>query len=335
MIDYKQIFSEFLALESIQENKKTFNVISLPFMKHKLGVSNERFPMFFISTTNNAGDNATNIVRELLSVEYDVECTIKEVNGHTALNNFAIITLRTNDRHLQMYFIEIFLMMLTKMSHQPCKQELSIEFERLVTIFSALSLIPKKKIQGLWAELLVIEKSKNPSLLVKAWHSSTTSKYDFTLGRDKIEVKSTSSEERIHRFSLDQLNPSPNSRLLIASMTVRESGECVNGLSVRNLYDKICDRISEVETKIRLYSVIAQTLGSNINKMGSIFFDYVAASDTLAFYDYHVVPRILKSDIPVNISDVKFTCNMTKLENIKNSRYSICINESELFNSIL
>ena len=48
MIDYKQIFSEFLALESIQENKKTFNVISLPFMKHKLGVSNERFPMFFI-----------------------------------------------------------------------------------------------------------------------------------------------------------------------------------------------------------------------------------------------------------------------------------------------
>lgn len=69
--------------------------------------------------------------------------------------------------------------------------------------------------------------------------------------------------------------------------------------------------------------------------MGSIFFDYVAASDTLAFYDYHVVPRILKSDIPVNISDVKFTCNMTKLENIKNSRYSICINESELFNSIL
>ena len=140
MIDYKQIFSEFLALESIQENKKTFNVISLPFMKHKLGVSNERFPMFFISTTNNAGDNATNIVRELLSVEYDVECTIKEVNGHTALNNFAIITLRTNDRHLQMYFIEIFLMMLTKMSHQPCKQELSIEFERLVTIFSALSL---------------------------------------------------------------------------------------------------------------------------------------------------------------------------------------------------
>ena len=148
MIDFKQIFSEFRALECILSNEKTYNVISLPTMSHKLGISKEHFPMFFVSTSDSQ-DNVPNTIRELLSVEYDMECTVKESDGQMLLNNFAIITLRTIDEHLQSYFVEIFLMMLSKMSHQPSKQALSIEVERLVTIFSALTSTPRKKIQGL------------------------------------------------------------------------------------------------------------------------------------------------------------------------------------------
>ena len=206
MIDFKQIFSEFKALECIYSNEKTYNVISLPEMSHKLGISKEHFPMFFVSTSDSQ-DNVPNTIRELLSVEYDMECTVKESDGQM-LSNFAIITLRTNDEHLQSYFIEIFLMMLSKMSHQPSKQALSIEVEKTGDNLFCININPKKKIQGLWAELLVIERSRNYDVLINAWHSSASSKYDFTLGQDKIEVKSTSSEERIHKFSLDQLNPS-------------------------------------------------------------------------------------------------------------------------------
>ena len=333
MIDFKQIFSEFKALECISSNEKTYNVISLPEMSHKLGISKEHFPMFFVSTSDSQ-DNVPNTIRELLSVEYDMECTVKESDGQMLLSNFAIITLRTNDEHLQSYFIEIFLMMLSKMSHQPSKQALSIEVERLVTIFSALTSAPRKKIQGLWAELLVIERCKNYDVLINAWHSSASSKYDFTLGQDKIEVKSTSSEERIHKFSLDQLNPSPSSRLLIASMTVRESGKCAQGLSVRNLYDRICESISNIDVKIRLYTIIAQTLGTDIDKIGNVFFDYVAAADTLAYYDYQAIPRILKTDVPANVSDVKFASNITKLEDINSASYSSKFSDSELFNCL-
>lgn len=333
MIDFRQIFREFKTLESISEDEKTYNVISLPKMLHKLGASKEHFPMFFVSTSASK-DNVPNTIRELLSVEYDMGCTVKETDGQILLNNFAIITLRTNDEHLQSYFIEIFLMMLSKMNLQPSKQALSIEVERLVTIFSALTSTPRKKIQGLWAELLVIERSKNYEVLINAWHSSASSKYDFTLGQDKIEVKSTSSEERIHKFSLDQLNPSPNSQLLIASMTVRESGKCSQGLSVRNLYDRICESISNIDIKIRLYTIIAQTLGADIDKIGTVFFDYVAAADTLAYYDYKTIPRILKTDVPANVSDVKFASNITRLEDINRANYSLKFSDSELFNCL-
>ena len=116
-------------------------------MLHKLGASKERYPMFFIAT-NDAPNNIPNTIRELLSVEYDMECTINEVSGNSILRKFAIITLRSSDKHLQSYFIEIFAMMLMKMPQQPSKQELSIEVERLVAIFSALSATPRKKYKG-------------------------------------------------------------------------------------------------------------------------------------------------------------------------------------------
>ena len=332
-MNIKQIINEFYSLESTTLKDNTYNVISLFDSTHKLGASKEHYPMFFIAT-NDAFNNIPNTIRELLSVEYDMECTINEANGSTSLRKFAIITLRSNDRHLQSYFIEIFAMMLQKMPQQPSKQELSIEVERLVTIFSALTATPRKKIQGLWAELLVIEKSRDPKTLINAWHSIPSSKYDFTLGRDKIEVKSTSSEERIHRFSLDQLNPSPSSRLLIASITVRESGHNLNGLSVKDLYNRICNRLQNIEIKIRLYTIIAQTLGNDINKIDSVFFDYTTASDTLAFYDYQTIPRILKKDVPPSVTDVKFACNITKLKDILTSNASFISGDSQLFNSL-
>lgn len=331
-MDIKQIINEFNSLESTTYKDNTYNVISLFDMLHKLGASKEHYPMFFIAA-NDVPNNIPNTIRELLSVEYDMECTINEVNGNSILRKFAIITLRSSDKHLQSYFIEIFAMMLMKMPHKPSKQELSIEVERLVTIFSALSATPRKKIQGLWAELLVIERSMDPQILINAWHSIPSSKYDFTLGRDKIEVKSTSSEERVHRFSLDQLNPSPSSRLLIASITVRESGPDLNGLSVRDLYDRICNRLQSIETQIRLYTIIAQTLGNDINKIDAVFFDYITASETLAFYDYQTIPRILKKDVPPNVSEVRFVCNITKLKDITISN-SFDKNDSQLFNSL-
>ena len=332
-MEIKQIINEFYSLESTTYKDNTYNVISLPNLPHKLGASKEHYPMFFICTNDVLNNIIPNMIRELLSVEYDMECTINDVNGNSLLRKFAIITLRSSDEHLQSYFIEIFAMMLMKMPRQPSKQELSIEVERLVTIFSALTATPRKKIQGIWAELFVIERSIDPQVLINAWHSIPSSKYDFTLGRDKIEVKSTSSEERLHRFSLDQLNPSPNSRLLIASVTVRESGQDHDGLSVRDLYNKICNRLQNIEVKIQLYTIIAQTLGNDINKIDSVFFDYITASDTLAFYDYQTIPRILKKDVPPNISEVRFVCNITKLKDITDSN-SFHKNDSQLFNSL-
>jgi hypothetical protein len=327
------IFSQFKNLVKSTTNNEAFDVISISDLPHKLGVSCEGFPKFFVST-NNSISSTQNIIREMLSVEYNLPCFIVENGDVKQKDCFSVITLRTNDVSLQAYFIEIFLMMLQKISKEPSRRELSIEVENLITIFSTLTKPPRQKLQGLWAELLIIERSLHPETLINAWHNSPAAKYDFTLGRDKIEVKSTSSEERVHHFSLDQLNPSPNSRLLIASLIVRESGQGSGGLSVRDLYERICRRVTAISARLQLYTIMAETIGSDLAKLDNTFFDYTEASDTLSFYDSNDVPHIDKTAVPQFVSEVKFSSNLSHLIDIQNTLSTFDCSNSPLYKSL-
>lgn len=329
-METRTIFNQFKELNRSDESR--VNVIDIPSLPHKLGMTSEGFPVFFI-VTNTTPFNAQNIEREMLSVQYDMPCTL--ISDDDEQNNaYSIITLRASEVSLQSYFIEIFLMMLGKIPAIPSKRELAIEVENLISIFSALSKPPRKKIQGLWAELLVIERSLHPETLISAWHSQANAKYDFTMGRDKIEVKSTSGEERIHHFSLDQLNPSPNSRLLIASVIVRESAQGSGGMSIRDIYNKICTKVSANNARLKLYSIMAECIGSDLTKIDSIFFDYVEASDTLAFFDANQVPHVEKNSIQPFVSDVSFSSNLTHLIDISNPQSIFDRSNSPLFKSL-
>ena len=329
-METRTIFNQFKELSRSDESR--VNVIDIPSLPHKLGMTSEGFPVFFI-VTNTTPFNAQNIEREMLSVQYDMPCTL--ISDDDEQNNaYSIITLRASEVSLQSYFIEIFLMMLGKIPAIPSKRELAIEVENLISIFSALSKPPRKKVQGLWAELLVIERSLHPETLISAWHSQANAKYDFTMGRDKIEVKSTSGEERIHHFSLDQLNPSPNSRLLIASVIVRESAQGSGGMSIRDIYNKICTKVSANNARLKLYSIMAECIESDLTKIDSIFFDYVEASDTLAFFDANQVPHVEKNSIQPFVSDVSFSSNLTHLIDISNPQSTFDRSNSPLFKSL-
>ena len=306
-------------MRSFDESEK-YNVLSIEGMKHKIGKSNEGFPKVFVITTPSKTP-LHNMNGELFSVEYSISCTLIDDNHETTDAIYSIITLRSTDENLKKIFFDVFFMMLLSMPETPSDYELAMKIEGLLAIFASLRRKPIHKIQGLWAELLVIERSQNPEIVAKAWHGSPASKYDFTMGVDKVEVKSTSSEERIHKFSLDQLNPNKSSRLLIASVIVRESAKDDNGLSVDNLYKKICQRISDIDVRMHIYTVITNTLGDEYEKANTVYFDYSAAKDSLSYYDYQDIPRIEKKYVPMNVSGVKFASTLSHIPDITTKGY--------------
>lgn len=327
----EQLYTRFQELKGKESADNNFEVIDLEGTTHKLGISKEKYPKFFICTSDEIA-TIPNESLELLMLEYNTPCTFIDEEG-TERRNYTIITLLSSDDILQKEFLDIMMMLMSKFGDTPSKSAIAKEMQNLIAIFEAMHAVPKKKVQGLWAELLVIDRSNAPELLINAWHTEPSSKYDFSVGRDKIEVKSTSSEERKHKIVLDQLNPTPNSRLLIASAIVRESGRGDDGLSVDELRDKICERVTSAEARTHLFLVIANTLGSDYAKARKIYFDYVEASDSLRFYDHHNIPRIDKQAVPKGVSGVKFISDFTDVPDI--TKDSFCANDSSLFKAII
>ena len=150
-----------------------------------------------------------------------------------------------------------------------------------------------------------------------------------------LEVKSTSSEERIHKFSFDQLHPSANSRLLIASTIVRESGPAADGLSVKDLYDRIRQRVTAIDSQLRMYTIIAETIGSDLPKLENVFFDYTTAVDYLEFYDYLTVPSIPDENIPPVVTDITFSSNLNGLVDVRSDESPFDMNSSALYRSLI
>jgi Putative PD-(D/E)XK family member, (DUF4420) len=178
----------------------------------------------------------------------------------------------------------------------------------LVDLFQALTTPAKKSIQGLWAELLVIRGATDPIALVAAWHGLPVERIDFLSSRDRIEVKSSSNRRRVHHFSLVQLTPPANTRLIIASLFVEPVG---GGLSLRRLSDDIRAILASDPVLLTQFdTVFYVTLGASWSDAMEECFDMELASESLQFFDSEHVPRI-DGSIPNTVSDVRFASDMS------------------------
>ena len=121
---------------------------------------------------------------------------------------------------------------------------------------------------------------------------------------------------------------------MIASTIVRESGEAQQGLCIRDLYMRICSRVTAVNARLKLNSVMAKTIGKDYAKLDSEFFDYVTASDTLAFYNSQTIPHIDKATVPEFVSGVEFDSDLSHLEDVLHDGSNFDIQSSPLYKSI-
>jgi hypothetical protein len=329
------IFKNLKNKDYKHNDDKHILVEPIPKTCHKLGISIEGYPKFFIYTSDTSGISRTKIL-QLISVEYNLPCHL--VDDETSTNdehNYTVLTLRNDNEVLQNEFLDVVTMLLHRMSSIPTKREIAVEVENLVSIFSTINSEPKKTLQGLWAELLVIEQSKYPETLINAWHENPNAKYDFTLGADKIEVKSTSSTERNHHFSLEQLSPTKNSKLLIASIIVRESGKGAGGKTISDLRDMICQRVKSADYTYKVYNVISNTLGKDVVRANDTSFDYVGAIDTLRYYDSRDVPGSGQHNDEPNVSGINFNSNFTGAPDINDEVSQFDAKDSPLFKSLI
>jgi len=309
------------------KNGDSFAIVSLPTIKnHKLGVSQNSQPMFFIKCEEDTKAKSLDTNLEFISVLYNRQCQLINKKGKIEEDIYTIISLKSDSDYLQEYFLKIVFVLIKNISEKPLLKDLKIEIDKLINLFTKFSKPALKTIQGLWAELLIIEQSKNPDYLIESWHNSISDKFDFNDGTDKIEVKSTVKNRRIHSFSLEQLTPNSNSKLIVSSVFTIETG---TGVNVFDLVEKIEIKIKNKNLSFRLNEMVAVTLGNDFEKAFDVFFDYQFAVDSILYFNSIDIPTINSNLIPTSIMNVKFDCDFSNVRSVNKKK-----TKSKLHNSL-
>jgi hypothetical protein len=298
---------------SISDNdSKVFNAIPIPeYPEFRIAIDFEGNALLLLSVNKRIKDiSLKNFRLKYLQLEQNVECKILE-NNTSRLQTFTIITFRSADRNLQEYFLRISETLVKAIGKNPTQQQVIDSLKRFVEVFKALTDIPTKTVNGLWAELFLIDNAKNPQKLLNYWHSIPEEKFDFNAGAEKVEVKSNSNFERKHVFSSEQLNPPANTQVLIASVFVKQHN---SGINIQQLIDSISNKVgSDYTLTEKLSSIVCKTLANSLEHSIGVKFDYEIARQSLQFYRHQDIDKIEKIHIPENISEVRYKSDLTEL----------------------
>jgi|SRR5579875_3700207 len=301
-------------------NRNLINAVSLSgYPIAKVGISTEGFPVILISSI---GDNFSfsqkNVRLKYLELIQNTECKVSE-NGSTNHAFYTVIILKSEQPSLQRYFLGIAETLIQSLSLKPTQKEVAGTFKAFVEIFRSLSDVPTKTVQGLWSELFVIETGRQPATLLNYWHCKPDERFDFNADVEKLEVKSSSTLERIHTFASEQLNPPIEKLVVIASVFLKQTA---HGRSIADLAASIQQQIENNELAEKMFSIITATLGNTLEQSLKIKFDYDLAKNSLRFYRHQDIQKIEKVNIPERVSEVRYKSNLTDLNPINPANIS-------------
>lgn len=302
--------------------KAVYNAVSIyPYTRYRLGKDTKGAPTLLIRLDSDHGANSTPPMRlQHLYIAHDLDCEIHR-DGQVESGRFTVISCVDADGSMETYFLRVLQALLPTLGDGPTPRTINQAVDHLVELFQALKNPPRKTVQGLWAELFVIAEAKNAKTLVDTWHLMPDDLYDFNSGAQRLEVKSTSGQTRRHHFSLAQLQPPSNTTLIIASVFANRAGA---GMTVTELVEEIASRMTNSPDSIlRLYKVVALTLGDTWRQATFEAFDREAARHSLAFFKASAIP-IINPQLPSGVSNVHFTSDLTGKTPLPTAQLQAC-----------
>lgn len=298
-----------------QGSDRVFSASPIPdYPSFRVAIDADGNPVLLLSVEDSQESaGLKNFRLKYLQLIKDVKCKITE-DDETRFQTFTVITFISSDRYLQEYFLRISETLVKSLSATPTQRQVIETLNKFVEVFRSLSDAPTKTVQGLWTELFLIDISSDPESLLSFWHDSPAEKFDFNAGTEKIEVKSSSTLERIHTFSSEQLHPPPETRLLIASVFAKQSSE---GQDIQDLIDSITAKINvDIGLTDKLNTLACRTLGNTLEQSLKIKFDYQIAESSLRFYRCEDIKKIEEVHIPKEVSGVKYKSDLSSVPSI-------------------
>jgi Putative PD-(D/E)XK family member, (DUF4420) len=258
----------------------------------------------------------TNYSLQNLIIENSVSCTLSSQNGQLTSGLFSIAHCLSVEPALHMCFLRIF----SALFDEPngAIPDFPTYVHALVELFRSLGEPPKRTIQGLWGELFIAVSSTMPMVLLDAWHCEPTERYDFSLGKLRVEVKSTSGRDRVHSFSYEQAYPPCGVYCLVASLTVEA---CSAGTSLGTLWDRAISIVAQrTDLRLKIDTICVSTLRDNLQTGRNKTYDYLVAQSSLQFFDLAQIPKVTP-DQPRGVSRIHFNSDLSHSTAVDRTSY--------------
>lgn len=323
-----ELYTIFQQLRSQKKEEGRYEVETISTqLSHKLGSTTDGRPIFFVECCDVT--RQVDIKLSLFTVMYNRPCDIYDNStGENYVRTYTVIQLNSDDEEFQKYFLDVIYMILLRLPAKPDTTELDSEIKKIITLFTNAKRPLKSAIRGLFAELVVIDLAKNPKYLLQSWHVHPNDPFDFNDGKDKVEVKSCTKDLRKHTFSLEQLYTTEDSNLVIASIAVLQTGM---GVTIYDLVDSITLKVQDdINLVIHLRECVASTIGNYFNEVSEYKFDYGVSEESYTIYNSQTVPKIDKTTIPSEITNVHFSVDFTDIIPVESDSY-----DSKLIKALL
>lgn len=241
---------------------------------------------------------------EHLTVQHGVSGSVHLAQDRQQ-GTYSLVLLKGATQVLVEMFLRFATAVAQQVTSQPTATEVAALLQRFVSLLQNLRKPNMKVIQGLWAELFVMTTQSDPGRWVSGWHTDPMGLHDFVFGAMRVEVKSSASGERVHRFSHRQPFPPIGASFFLASVLVERAGL---GSSVFRLAEELHPRLSP-ELSLVLDSGIAAALGADYGKADEHRFDESRARDSLRYFPLSAIPR-LQADVPGGVTEISYSVRL-------------------------
>ena len=303
------IFEGLAVPSADQEGAALFAVRPAPgFQSYFIGKDTEGKACLLVSTSDGSGRAPPPIRLESLDAQFELGCRITDASGHTSDGRFTVARCRSGERETIRYFLSVCDIIMRHLGDSPPRSAVASAVQRLASIFQSIRRPPVRSLNGLFGELFLISRSRNPLRAVAAWRIDDSARFDFSVGDIRLDVKTCTGRLRQHTFSYDQCNPPPGTEAVVASlMAERVPG----GLTLADMIAGIEARIAADEDLVlKLHEIVAVTLGTSLSESLVVTFDARLAESSMLFFDLRVIPAVRDLLTP-GVSDVRFSSDLS------------------------
>lgn len=260
-----------------------------------------------VGTTAASGRAPPPIRLETLDIQFELGCRVTTSSGDASDGRFTVVRCLSSEQETIRYFLSICNIIMHHLGDSPSRSALASAIQRLVSIFQSIRRPPTRSLNGLFGELFMISRSRNPARAVSAWRINHSARFDFAAGDIRLDVKACSGRLRRHNFTYDQCNPPPGTHAVVASIMVERIPK---GVSLADLIAMIEDQVGDEDLLFKLHALVASTMGTSLASSLDVAFDPHLAESSLRFFDLRAIPAVRGEQAP-SVSDVRFVSDLS------------------------